>query len=115
MYLIINETQYDDVWLSESTGVSVSYTGASLTGIESVDSIDAYADSGYYLRTDFANDYARVVLRDGEVTLTNRPEPVPVPAPETPREQLSERIADLEAKNEMLEECLIELANIIFA
>ncbi len=59
----------------------MSYTGASLTGIESIDSIDAYADSGYYLRTDFANDYERVVLRDGEVTLTNRPEPVPAPTP----------------------------------
>lgn len=47
--------------------------------------------------------YSGVALFNGE--------PCGIPSPKTEKE----RIAELEARNEMLEECLIELANIIYA
>ena len=82
MYIKINDTKYDDVncYFGKQ---EVSYQGESLTGIVSVNgTIKAYANNDFLLREDKVSDYARTVITEGRIVLTNIPKPEPEPEPE---------------------------------
>ncbi len=93
MYITINNTTYADIKYSYRPS-EVVYTGDSLTGIESVSgTIGVYANDGFLLREDNVSDYARQIIRDGAVTLTNHPEGY-VPPP-----TIEQRVGELEQTN----------------
>lgn len=48
--------------------------------------ITVYANDGFLMREDVAEDYLRQVWEDNVLTLTNEPEPTPEPVPEEPEE-----------------------------
>ena len=87
MYITINETKYDHATRSQ-TPQRVTYTARALTAdIIAVGAIGEYRDDGFLLRQVMVDDYARQIAREGVLTLTNEPEPVPVePAEKTPAE-----------------------------
>ena len=90
MYIILNNTRYNDIRYTHSN-VQIVYTGDSLTGIESVSGkIGVYANDGFMLREDDVSDYARQIIRDGAITLTNLPEDY------KPPKTLAERVNELE-------------------
>lgn len=90
MYIILNDTRYNDIRYTHST-VQVTYAGDALTGIDSVSgAVQVYANDGFLLREDNASDYARQVIQDGAVTLTN------IPADYKPPKTLAERVGELE-------------------
>ena len=93
MYITLNNTTYADIRYSYNPS-EVVYTGDSLTGIESVSgTIGVYSNDGFLLREDTVSDYARQVIRDGMITLTNRPEGY-VPPP-----TIEQRVGELEQTN----------------
>lgn len=84
MYITLGGVSYQGVtrYRNKSTG-SVIYTGASLTGIESVSGvIGVYRDDGMHLRDDDTAGFIRKIINSGSIILTNRPEPGPAPEPE---------------------------------
>lgn len=93
MYIILNNTTYADIRYYY-TPSEVVYTGDSLTGIESVSgTIGVYANDGFLLREDNVSDYARQIIRDGAITLTNHPEGW------TPPPTIEQRVGELEQTN----------------
>lgn len=84
-----------------------------------------YANDGFHLRTDVAEDYLRQTFEGGTLTLTNQPEPEPVEPPEPePTEievlqqenkQLKDQVSALSTQAEFHEECLVELAQVVYA
>ena len=91
--------------------------------------VDLCRDDGFILRTDNPADYLRQTFSGGVLTLTNAPEPEPGPEPPLPGPSMEERVSTLEkdnallkAQNEMqaqqqtfLEDCLLEMGNIVYA
>lgn len=75
MYLIINGTQYPDIQRYRSVG-AITYTGASLTGIETLGEMELYRDDGFHMLTDNASDYPYQTITDGTIVL-RKTEPAP--------------------------------------
>ena len=75
MYLIINGTRYPDIQRYRSGG-AITYTGASLTGIETLGELELYRDDGFHMLTDNANDYPYQTITDGTIVL-RKTEPAP--------------------------------------
>ena len=75
MYLIINGTQYPNIQRYRSGG-AITYTGASLTGIETLGEMELYRDDGFHMLTDNAADYLYQTITDGYIVL-RKTEPVP--------------------------------------
>ena len=75
MYLIINGTRYPDIQRFRSGG-TITYTGASLTGIETLGELELYRDDGFHMLTDHANDYPYQTITDGTIVL-RKTEPAP--------------------------------------
>lgn len=93
MYITLNNATYADIRYSYNPS-EVVYTGDSLTGISSVSGvIEVHANDGFLLREDNVSDYARQVIRDGAITLTNHPEGY-VPPP-----TIEERVSEIERTN----------------
>jgi len=90
MYITINNTTYNDIRRAEGYQTLI-FTGDSLINIESVSGvIGVYANDGFLLREDNAEDYERQIIRDGVITLTNLPEDY------TPPKTIGERVSELE-------------------
>lgn len=82
MYIRINDTKYEDI-ICYFGAQEVSYQGESLTGITSVNgTIRAYANNDFLMREDKVSDYARTVITEGRIVLTNIPAPEPTPTPD---------------------------------
>ena len=75
MYLIINGTRYPDIQRYRSGG-AITYTGASLTGIETLGELELYRDDGFHMLTDNASDYPYQTITDGTIVL-RKTEPAP--------------------------------------
>lgn len=75
MYLIINKTRYPDIQRYRSGG-AITYTGASLTGIETLGELELYRDDGFHMLTDNASDYPYQTITDGTIVL-RKTEPAP--------------------------------------
>lgn len=76
MFIIINDTKYENVSRVENSYGGVVFIGKALTGIESIDGgISCYRNDGFYLREDRPAEYLRTVIRDGSILMTNRPLP----------------------------------------
>ena len=75
MYLIINGTRYPDIQRYRSGG-AITYTGASLTGIETLGELELYRDDGFHMLTDHASDYPYQTITDGTIVL-RKTEPAP--------------------------------------
>lgn len=75
MYLIINGTQYPDIRRYRSGG-AITYTGTSLTGIETLGEMELYRDDGFHMLTDNASDYPYQTITDGTIVL-RKTEPAP--------------------------------------
>lgn len=89
------------------------------------------ADDGFTLRTDSAADYLRQTFEGGVLTLTNVPEPETEEETETtdPSPTLRERVTELETDNTLLkaqiaaqseqmdfyEDCIAEMAMVVYA
>ena len=70
---------------------------------------EAYAADGMPLVNSLPDgDISDYRYADGEYVYDPLPKPEPIPS-------LEERIAELEAQNEMLMECLLEISEIIYA
>ena len=96
MYIILNDTKYSDITgMSRNVPVEVSYYGEGLTGIESVSGvIQCFTEDGFLHCEDDVSDYARVVISDGRITITNRPEPQPDPPEPEPEPDVWTEIAN---------------------
>lgn len=76
MYIKYNETKYP---CKCKTGADLRYIDlpddfpAPVSGV-----IHLYADDGFLMRVDNAEDYLRQIFENGVLTLTNTPEPEPV-------------------------------------
>lgn len=81
MYIKLNGEKYADVKRTSYRSVGkVVYIGESLAGIEEVSGeIEVYRDDDFLLCTDKASDYARHIIAEGVITMTNEPELQPVP------------------------------------
>ena len=75
MYLIINGTQYPNIQRYRSGG-AITYTGASLIGIETLGKMELYRDDGFHMLTDHASDYPYQTITDGTIVL-RKTEPAP--------------------------------------
>ena len=75
MHLIINGTRYSDIQRYRSGG-AITYTGASLTGIETLGELELYRDDGFHMLTDHASDYPYQTITDGTIVL-RKTEPAP--------------------------------------
>ena len=75
MYLIINGTRYPDIQRFRSGG-TITYTGASLTGIETLGELELYRDDGFHMLADNASDYPYQTITDGTIVL-RKTEPAP--------------------------------------
>jgi hypothetical protein len=74
MYITYKETKYP---CKCSPGASITYRGLPADFPHPVSgAIRLYANDGFHLRTDFAEDYLRQTFEEGVLTLTNLPEPV---------------------------------------
>lgn len=106
MYIVINSNRYDSV-KTVIDQYEVVYIGDSLTGIESVSgTVSVYANDGFLLRTDDAGDYARQIINDGVIKLTNHPDGW------TPPPTLDERVSELEQTNSISFSTLAENGDI---
>lgn len=74
MYLQINGVKYHNV-SRYHTGDTISYSGASLTGIETLGTVDVYRDDDFLLATDDTTEYPYQTITDGHILLRKR-EPV---------------------------------------
>lgn len=78
MYITINGVRYDDAKRTQNNH-RITYISSALTAdLVAVGSIGEYRDDGFLLREVDVSGYARQIARDGVLTLTNEPEPVPV-------------------------------------
>ena len=68
MYLQINGVKYPDVHRYYDGNV-LSYTGTSLTNIESLSTIDVYRDDDFLLATDDTTEYPYQTITDGHILL----------------------------------------------
>lgn len=75
MYLIIKGTQYPNI-RRYRVGGAITYTGASLTGIETLGELELYRDDGFHMLTDNASDYPYQTITDGTIVL-RKTEPAP--------------------------------------
>lgn len=76
MYIIINETKYNDISRVKNSNGNLVFIGASLTGVENIEGgIACYRNDGFYLREDKPTDYLRTVIGEGSILLTNTPLP----------------------------------------
>lgn len=75
MYLIINGTRYPNIQRYRSGG-AITYTGTSLTGIETLGEMELYRDDGFHMLTDNASDYPYQTITDGTIVL-RKTEPAP--------------------------------------
>ena len=75
MYLIINGTQYPDIRRYHYSD-TITYTGTSLTGIETLSELELYRDDGFHMLTDNASDYPYQTITDGTIVL-RKTEPAP--------------------------------------
>lgn len=74
---------------------SITYRGLSENFPSEADGeIILYADDGFELRVDNTKDYLRQVFSSGTLTLTNLPEPEPVPTEPTAEGVTWEAMAD---------------------
>ena len=82
MYIKYNGNKYSCNALARSKS-TVTYRGlpADFPAPVSGD-IVLYADDGFEMRRDAAEDYLRQTFADGVLTLTNVPEPEPIPEPD---------------------------------
>ena len=93
MYITVNGNTYSNIKYSFSQA-EVVYTGDSLTGIESVSgTISVYANNDFLMREDNVADYARQIVNEGSITLTNHPEGW------KPPKTLAERVNEIEQTN----------------
>lgn len=79
MYLLINNTQYP-VTKRIVTGDTVKYLSVSPDPRPVSGLIQMYRDDGFLLSEDDADGYTRQTYAGTILTLTNKPEPVPVPS-----------------------------------
>ena len=125
MYITINGKRYSCT-RREADADEVRYYGVeplpeSVSGI-----VRTCTEAGFVLAEDHAEAYARQEIGTTRVTLTNKPEPQPEPEP-TPA--VDERVAKLESENKLLkeqvsaqadqaefyEDCIAEMAAIVYA
>lgn len=99
MYLIINGTQYPDIQRYRSGG-AITYTGASLTGIETLGELELYRDDGFHMLTDNASDYPYQTITDGTIVLL-KTEPAP-PEPQISDDEAVAIITDTLTTREAL-------------
>lgn len=93
MYITVNNHTFNDIrrWVSPS---EIVYTGDSIKGIDTVSGvISVYSNSGFGLANDAVDSYARQIVRDGAITLTNLPEDY------VPPKTVEQRIGELEQIN----------------
>ena len=82
MYIMYNNTNYP---CKCKIGVDIRYIGLPEDFPSPVSgTIQMYADDGFLMRTDTAEDYLRQTFEGGVLTLTNTPEPEPVESEEVP-------------------------------
>ena len=102
MYIKIGKTQYPCT-RRIVTGDTIKYLSVSPNPGEVTGKIQMYRDDGFLLSEDNADEYARQTYAGTILTLTNKPEPVPVPtaAPE-PQATRAETLAAVSFARMML-------------
>lgn len=84
MYAVINGNNYADINRLVRSN-EIIYQGESLVNINTVSgTIKTYLNNEFLLAEDSVSDYARQVISDGMIVLTNVPEPTPEPEPPEP-------------------------------
>lgn len=68
MYIETNGAKYPNV-RRYADGESISYTGASLVGLESLGAVDVYRDDGFLLMTDDTSQYPVQTITNGYILL----------------------------------------------
>jgi hypothetical protein len=93
MYITYKETRYP---CKCNVGSSITYRDLPADFPHPVSgAIRLYANDGFHLRTDVAEDYLRQTFNDGTLVLTNDPEPVaPEPVEPEPAEPTANEILD---------------------
>lgn len=68
MYIETNGAKYPNV-RRYASGEAISYTGASLVGLENLGTVDVYRDDGFLLMTDDATQYPFKTITNGYILL----------------------------------------------
>lgn len=83
MYITYKGNNYPCLRLKKVGGGGVSYRGLPVDFPAPIEGeMTLYADDGFEMRTEKAEDWLRQTFRGGILTFTNTPEPVPEPEPE---------------------------------
>lgn len=127
MYIKINGTQYPCANYRDAPGVSASFVGVAGLTLPIIGVVALYADYGFEMARQNADSYARQVYENSVLTLTNEPEPEqePIPDPEQQPDPiivlqdenrvLKAQISAVSQSNALLEECIVEMAGIVYA
>lgn len=93
MYIIINDTRYDNAVRSRDAK-NLWFTAAGLpSGLTAAGTIRSYREDGFLLCEDEAADYARQESQAGSLRLTNADELQPEPPSDSPTwEELAEAV-----------------------
>ena len=124
MYLLINDTRHT-VSRRIVTKDTIKYLSVTPEPGTVSGTIQVYRDDGFLMAEDNADGFERQQYIGTLLTLTNKPEPIPV----DPTTTDSYRIATLESENKLLtqqvealsgqmdfqEECIVEMAGIVYA
>lgn len=68
MYIETNGAKYPNV-RRYASGEAISYTGASLVGLENLGTVDVYRDDGFLLMTDDAAQYPFKTITNGYILM----------------------------------------------
>lgn len=120
MYITINKVRHPCTGYAPN-GDTVTFSGVEGLELPVRGTVTLYADDGFELAVQEAEDYARQVLNGNVLTMTNLPEPEPMPEPPEPIPdpitslelavaELAEQQADDQTANEL---ALAELAGMI--
>lgn len=114
MYAIINGERFSDINRIEMQDAhEVVFPGIVVNHIEGV--VEVYCEDGFHLCDEDPADYDRVICLEESLVLTSRAEDTEPIEPEPDEiELLKQQIEDLKAQNDMLTECIFEIADILY-
>lgn len=115
MYAIVNGERFSDINRIEMKDAHETvFPGIVVDHVDGV--IGVYCEDGFHLCDEDPADYDRVICLEESLVLTSRAEDTePGGDPEPDEiELLKQQIEDLKAQNEMLTECIFEIADILY-